>query len=47
MPKDPLLKKALTIIANKGWGHFELKDLADEKTSWPKYKPTSPTSSPC
>ncbi len=28
-----MLKKALTIIANKGWGHFELKDLADEKTS--------------
>lgn len=30
---DILLEKALKIIAEKGWKHFELKDLSDEKVS--------------
>lgn len=34
MPKmDPMLKKAIEIIGSKGWGHFELKDLSDDKTT--------------
>jgi ubiquinone biosynthesis protein COQ9 len=34
MPKmDPFLKEALEIIGKKGWSHFELKDLANDKTS--------------
>ncbi len=37
MPKmDPLLKKALELIGEKGWAQFELKDLADNKISLAK-----------
>jgi hypothetical protein len=40
---DTLLKRALETIEEKGWSHFELKDMADDKISLAKIHERFPT----